>query len=106
MDRFIVVSVTDAIKKKYPEWEEFQRRINYGDYFWCLYETDGEKPVRLVFSDGGEPEDQSLVRAWKWVPKELNELMNHLINVSSVLADRTEECVRLKKQLRELIEGE
>lgn len=75
MDRFVVVSVAEAIERKYPGWEDFQR---YQDYFWCLYETDGEKPTRLVFSDGGEPEDQSLVRDWSWVPEELNRLSEEL----------------------------
>lgn len=39
---------------------------------WSLVETDGEKPIRFIGADGGEPEDQTLVRDWNWVATEMN----------------------------------
>jgi hypothetical protein len=72
MDRFIVVSADEAAKQKLPGWEGFHH--SGGDWHLCLYETDGEKPTRLVGEDGGEPEDQTLYRDLKWVPVEMNKL--------------------------------
>lgn len=47
----------------------------YGcDYFTALFEYDHESnPIRLVATDGGEPEDQTFRRDWSWVAGELNE---------------------------------
>lgn len=72
MDRFIVVSAEDARKQELPGWDCLHQ--NGSGWHWCLYETDGEKPIRLVGEDGGEPEDQFLVRDLKWVPVEMNKL--------------------------------
>lgn len=45
------------------------------DCQWHLLEFDaGGKFLRLVGSDGGEPEDQLLVRDWQWVAEELNRM--------------------------------
>jgi hypothetical protein len=38
---------------------------------WALVDTVNG---RELGADGGEPEDQLLVRDWEWVPKELNAL--------------------------------
>lgn len=76
MDKFIVVSTDEAVKQKLPGWEYFHR--NGGDWHLCLYETDGEKPIRLVGEDGGEPEDQTLYRDLKWVPIEMNRLAKEI----------------------------
>lgn len=44
-------------------------------YGWALNEIDDTgNVVREVNRDGGEPEDQLLVRDWKWVPEEMNKL--------------------------------
>jgi hypothetical protein len=75
LKRFIVVHVDDAIKGGYPDDHGMLEHANrWRDSFWCLYETDGEKPIRFVGNDGGEPEDQRLFRNWKWVVDELNAL--------------------------------
>ena len=36
-----------------------------------LCDNDG-KPIKLVGTDGGEPEDQTLTRDWSWVVVALN----------------------------------
>jgi hypothetical protein len=43
------------------------------DHYWAVvrYEDDAAKEV--IGEDGGEPEDQLLVRDWDWVPKALDE---------------------------------
>lgn len=44
------------------------------DYRYLLVEFIDEKPARIVGSDGGAPEDQSLLRDWRWVAFEMNQL--------------------------------
>lgn len=45
------------------------------DCQWHILEfDDDDNLIRVVGSDGGEPEDQSLVRDWQWVAKELNRV--------------------------------
>lgn len=68
---FKVVSCADALQDNYPDADDYFDE----DYSrWALYEFDeNDKPVRLVGTDGGEPEDQLLVRDWRWVEKELNK---------------------------------
>lgn len=104
MERYSVVLSFDAIAKGYPGWEELQ--LYPDEACWCLYETDNGKPFRLVATDGGDPEDQTLVRDWRWVPGELNKLFNYAGTLAAELADRTEENIRLKQQLKNLVEGE
>lgn len=75
MDRFVVVHSSEAIKNGYPDDQGTLHHLNrWHEAAFCLYETDGEKPIRFVASDGGEPEDQLLVRDWSWVADELNKL--------------------------------
>ena len=33
-----------------------------------LYRFEDDVPAAVIGTDGGEPEDQSLVRDWRWVP--------------------------------------
>lgn len=68
-DRYILISVKEANEKGYPDAPDC-----WDPYNTCLYETDGEKPVRLVHVDGGEPEDQTFYRDWNWIVAELNKL--------------------------------
>jgi len=68
MDKFIIVWCDEAIKKKYPYADQYKGYCN------LCYETDGEKPIRLVGSDNGEPEDKTLGRDFSWVIDELNIL--------------------------------
>ncbi len=47
-----------------------------GDYHWQLIALDEDgKRVCVLGEDGGEPEDQTLVRDWDWVPKVINALL-------------------------------
>jgi hypothetical protein len=39
-----------------------------------LYSDD--VPLKLIGEDGGEPEDQTLRRDWRWVVDALNEALN------------------------------
>lgn len=43
---------------------------------WGLWELEDGKPIRLIGTDGGEPEDQLLVRDWRWVQEELQKAYN------------------------------
>lgn len=56
------------------------------DRCWVLVEThpDG-KVARIIASDGGEPEDQTLARDFSWVPDILNEYyLNYKIELESL----------------------
>ena len=79
--RFIVITPNDP---RIPEDER------YDPHEWrnVLFDSENE---RVVASDGGEPEDQTLGRDWSWVPDELN-----------VLAVRIDD---LTEQLRRVIAG-
>lgn len=67
--RFQVVSHRDAVKRGFPDAEP----DTFDNLYWDLYEFNEQgQPIRWVGSDGGEPEDQLLVRDWKWVVEELN----------------------------------
>lgn len=59
----------------------------YG-WFYCLVDFGGPSP-RLVGRDGGEPEDQTLVRNWSWVADEMNKLDR------AARASEREECARV-----------
>lgn len=79
MRHYKVVFLEDIIKEKYPRYQDFDS----DNPCWALYEFEDDKPLRLVGSDEGEPEDRLLVRDWSWVPEELNkclELLNYLID--------------------------
>lgn len=86
MDRFIVVGADQALKEGYPDvW--WSKEDLHWKHFWCLYETDGERPIRLVGTDNGEPEDNLLVRDWKWVPVELNRLAGRVKELEAARRD-------------------
>lgn len=70
--RFVVVSRDEAIKNCWCE-------ADYCGDKWqnVLYDTSTTPPTEIG-SDGGEPEDQTLVRDWRWVPKILNKLANEI----------------------------
>ena len=76
MDRFIVVNFGDAQRLEYPDIEDYYR----DDFNNCIYETDGEKPVRLVAVDGYEPEDCFFHRDLNWILSELNGLAAQVID--------------------------
>jgi len=40
--------------------------------FWMLFAVDGDT-VEYITDDRSEPEDNNLVRDWKWLPDFLNE---------------------------------
>lgn len=71
MKRFIIVSAKEAQENNYPEADEL-----YDRYCSLLYETDTEKPIRLIASDSMEPEDATFGRSLSWVVKELNKVSN------------------------------
>lgn len=64
------MSTAEAVAAKVPsaadwhsDWEEWRQ---------CIVLYEDSKPVRILSSDGGEPEDQTLTRDWGWVTEELN----------------------------------
>lgn len=70
-ERFVVRSYRDLTKEQQAYCRE--------DSFHLIDTETG----RVVGSDGGEPEDQLLVRDWSWVVEELNALASALTVVRS-----------------------
>lgn len=65
-DRYVVVGQEEAAEKYGNE-----DAMDYEEGVRFLYDT--ERGV-CVGTDGGEPEDQTFVRDWRWVAVELNRL--------------------------------
>lgn len=78
MNKYIVVSIEEAVENNYPDAESWRREWwnKWHDFYWCLYKTDGEKPTRLVGTDNSKPEDATLVRDFKWIVEVLNDEAN------------------------------
>lgn len=70
-DTYEVCSVADAVSEHVPEAEDYSNGYE-DDYSYLVirYASDGHK---VLGSDGGEPEDQTLYRNWAWVPEALQE---------------------------------
>lgn len=66
---------------------------------WVLVETDpNDNVARIIACDGGEPEDQSLVRDYSWVPDMLNEYhTNYQIETESLQKDLQKAVIAAKK---------
>lgn len=52
-------------------------------YNWALIDTKDNN--RKLGTDGGEPEDQTLVRDWSWVANELNALDDEIERLKAAL---------------------
>jgi hypothetical protein len=64
-----IVHNLDAIKEKYPSFNMLDDHV----FGWSVYQFVDDKPFELIGWDGGEPEDQILVRDWEWVVHALNK---------------------------------
>ena len=53
----------------------------------------------FVDADGGEPEDQLLIRDWSWVADKLNEVHNESDNLRDRCDKMRDEIMSLKSQL-------
>jgi len=73
MNKYISVWSDTAYEMNYPYSDEYE-----GCHCSLLYETDGEKPIRLIATDQMEPEDASFGRDLKWVVEELNKLASRI----------------------------
>lgn len=72
--RFITLSYRECIERLGAQHQDAHFWSGYaGDSSWYLLDT---KTNRVVGCDGGEPEDQLLVRDWAWVPYLLNKVAN------------------------------
>ncbi len=78
------------VRDKNPEWlkgTEWEEPDEWSDdYVNALFEFNGDT-VRIVATDGGEPEDQTLGRDWSWVQTELNALLKEFPNHIGVLVN-------------------
>lgn len=72
-----VVTLEYAVKAKLPDWEEFANEdgnvISWHEYDNAIYMFDNGVAVKLLATDGGEPEDNSFVRDGSWIAGALTE---------------------------------
>ena len=68
-DRFRVMLVRDAVAAGYlDKWY-----LKYNEWDYVLLDFKTEKP-EIICIDGGQPEDNTLVRDWAWIAPLLNKL--------------------------------
>jgi hypothetical protein len=78
----------------------------YGDGF-AVVDRGSPTETRIVGCDGGEPEDQSLGRDWKWVVDELRSLQRALESVNAeakILRDANVDLEQKFIRLREAVQ--
>jgi hypothetical protein len=64
-----IIGSAEARERGYPDAPQ----AGWWGECWCIYRFDADgRAVERVGSDGGEPEDQVLVRDWAWVAEALN----------------------------------
>jgi hypothetical protein len=82
--RFRILGTKD-VQRVLPD--AMPNHFDIDEWGWWLVEFDAAgKAVRIVGSDGGEPEDQLLVRNWSWVAKEMNALAAERANLVDPIA--------------------
>lgn len=64
-----VIDMVAAIGMGAPdtEWRSVDDDYDYWDYVKGIWRCEDGVPVEFIGDDGGEPEDQTLGRDWKWV---------------------------------------
>ena len=111
--RYKVISKEEAIKL--GVMVEYARQEKFG---WCVLDTETNT---VIGEDGGEPEDQLLVRDWDWVVHALNaaeksgmdkilKIVDDAIEANEFTADKGDPLskfyVQALKGVRMFIEGE
>lgn len=63
-----IVSLQDAKENDYPYYMNWEH-VTEDDMHWCwgVWSFMGDTPLTYMGEDGGEPEDQVLIRDWRWV---------------------------------------
>lgn len=61
-------SAAKAVEAPEPPWECWEE-LDDSDGYWSygVWRFEDYRPVEFIGADGGEPEDQTLVRDWSWV---------------------------------------
>ena len=75
--KYVTLSLEDAYKLGCEDacfLERLETDRRYDDWHCGVFRCDlNGKPIQLIGSDGGEPEDQTLGRDWRWVTRALND---------------------------------
>lgn len=62
------------VERTVAEW--LRDAKSYGGGWHCIGRSSRDGLYRIIGSDGGEPEDQTLVRGWAWVTGALHDAYN------------------------------
>jgi hypothetical protein len=88
---FVVLSDDEALVRGGPGAPHPEEVRNFG---WAIYEQDAQgRLVEFIGRDGGEPEDQLLVRDWAWVTGALNAERAEVDRLKLLLAERAEQAI-------------
>ena len=67
-----VVSSSDSfVQEQHPDVP-----VDYYDEIYALVKFVNGQPREVIAFDGGEPEDNSFIRDWAWVPTALEQAYN------------------------------
>lgn len=93
-NRFFVVYESEAKELLGDSFAGGSTGGTYDGESWCLLEKMDDGTHRLVGMDGGEPEDQLLIRDWAWVVTELNAQAKQIEKLKRVAkaADAAYDC--------------
>ncbi len=69
--KYQMLSFEEAMKLGFKD-EDLTEWYDH-EYMNGVFLMEDDVPVKLLGSDGGEPEDQKLYRDWAWVTPALNE---------------------------------
>ena len=92
MREYKLFSQEEAVKAGLEE-ENLYRNEGYIHH---LVEVIDGKPIRVLGSDGGEPEDQTFGRDWKWVVEEINKAYQAGYECGREVQYKAEKTLRIK----------
>lgn len=88
MKEYVKLFWASDLKKK-PGFEHYKYYDDFDHVLIKLNKFGEPTPGGEIAIDGGEPEDQSFLRDWSWVPELINEYEN-------TIAELKDEIKRLK----------
>lgn len=88
------------LKETYPDFVRDHIDISNKDHCWVLCKIDENgNPIDTIGWDGGEPEDQCLVRDWQWIQTvvenyetKINSLLQENELLKELLSVEKEKC--------------
>lgn len=74
MVTYETIALDEAVERNLPNIDQYEGLVL--EWSWGIWRCEDGVPVEYIGEDGGEPEDQSLIRDWSWVAPALQEAYN------------------------------